>query len=153
MNIEQYAKESKLPLKILRWMVRENMVQNPLSDTDLIGLSLVEKLWGKKNFLRVQLTQFSYKRRLHLIQTSDLESKWERYAFSRFKNLPPKKKIKMQTIINEIELTYGFEIKPWHKSKLYKIRQKVYDLRRKEKMSGIPANKEKETLFLCSVKL
>ena len=136
MNIEQYAKESKLPLKILRWMVRENMVQNPLSDTDLIGLSLVEKLWQKRIYTRAMIAKFSRKERLQFLETAHLETKWERYAFSRFRGLKKDERIKMQRVIDEIEVTFGFEISRWHKDRLYNIRQQVYNLRRNKKTSA-----------------
>ena len=136
MNIEQYAKESKLPLKILRWMVRENMIKNPLSDTDLIGLSLVEKLWMRREFLRVQFAHFPKQERREFLEKTHLETKWERYAFSRFRGLKKDEKIKMQRVIDEIEMTFGFEIKQWHKDRLYNIRQQVYNLRRNKKTSA-----------------
>ena len=141
MNIEQYAKESKLPLKILRWMVRENMVQNPLSDTDLIGLSLVEKLWMRRDYLRAQLSQFSKKKRKEFLEKVDLKTKWERYAFARFRNLDDGDKVHMKQLVDEIEMTFNFTLDRWQIKRLYRVREKVYNLRRREKRRLKPANK------------
>ncbi len=133
MDITEYAKTSKLPLKTLRWMVKENYINNPLDEINLIGLGLLEKLWMRRDYLRPQLRQFSKKRRLEFLEKVDLQTKWERYAYSRFKNLPENKKLSMKKLINEIEITFGFTIEKWHRDSLYRIRNRVYNLRRKQK--------------------
>ena len=51
MEIKEYAKTSKIPLKTLRWMERIKTISDPLPDNDLIGLKLLENLWGLHDFL------------------------------------------------------------------------------------------------------
>ncbi len=83
MNIEMYAEQSPLTRKILRWMVQEGMITDPLSEADLTGLQLIERTWGRREILRAQLSRLSKTRRRQLINSADLETKWERYAYSR----------------------------------------------------------------------
>ena len=133
MDIKNYAKTSPLPLRTLYWMVSRKFISNPLTKTDLIGLRLLENLWGKRELLRTQLAQFSNKRRKRLTRTAELETKWERYAFSRFHNNPPGSKLPMKQVVSEIEITFGFLLQPHHVRKLYRIRRKVYNQRYRRK--------------------
>jgi len=110
-------------------MVKQEIIHNPLSEEDLIGLKMLEKLWGNREILRTQLAGFSKKRRLGLIETADIATKWERYAFSRFQNIQPGQRLSMDQVINEIELTFGFILKASHIRRLYQIRRKSYNQR------------------------
>lgn len=131
MEIETYAGQSRLSHKILRWMVQNKMIQNPLSENDRLGLQLVEKTWGKREILRAQLSQFSRKRRQQLINSADLETKWERYAYSRLSNLKKGERLSMKKLIDEVEITFGFILNHTHKSRLYSVRRRVYNDRNK----------------------
>lgn len=129
MEIPRYAKISPLPLKTLYWLVKQKIIHNPLSEEDLIGLKMLERLWGNREILRTQLAGFSKKRRLGLIETADIATKWERYAFSRFQNIQPGQRLSMDQVINEIELTFGFILKASHIRRLYQVRRKSYNQR------------------------
>ena len=126
MKIKEFAKTSKIPLKTLRWMERIKTISDPLADNDLIGLKLLEKLWGLHDFLRPQLSQKNVKYRKALIATCDLETRWERYAFSRFMNLAPDKRLFMENLIAEIELTFRFRMSVFDIRKLYRVRKRAH---------------------------
>jgi hypothetical protein len=126
MKIKEYAKSSKIPLKTLRWMERTKTISDPLPENDLIALKLLEKLWGLHDFLRPQLSQKNIKYRRALIETCDLETKWERYAFSRFMNLAPDKRLFMENLIAEIELTFRFRMSVFDIRKLYRVRKRAH---------------------------
>jgi hypothetical protein len=126
MEIKEYAKTSKIPLKTLRWMERIKTISDPLPVSDLIGLKLLEKLWGLHDFLRPQLSQKNVKYRKALIATCDLETRWERYAFSRFMNLAPDKRLFMENLIAEIELTFRFRMSVFDIRKLYRVRKRAH---------------------------
>jgi DNA-binding transcriptional MerR regulator len=132
MEIKEYAKTSKIPLKTLRWMERIKTISDPLPDEDLIGLKLVEKLWGMHDFLRPQLSQKNIKYRKALIDTCDLETKWERYAFSRLMNLEPGKRLFMKNLIAEIELTHRFKMSIFEIKKLYRVRKRVHKAKERQ---------------------
>ena len=126
MKIKEYAKTSKIPLKTLRWMERIKTISDPLPENDLIALKLLEKLWGLHDFLRPQLSQKNVKYRKALIATCDLETKWERYAFSRFMNLASDKRLFMENLIAEIELTFRFKMSVFDIRKLYRVRKRAH---------------------------
>ena len=126
MEIKEYAKTSKISLKTLRWMKRSKKISDPLQDNDVIGLQLLENLWGLHDFLRPQLRQKNIKYRKALIETCDLETKWERYAFSRFMNLQPDKRLFMKNLIAEIELTFRFRMSVFDIRKLYRVRKRAH---------------------------
>ena len=126
MEIKEYAKTSKISLKTLRWMKRSKKISDPLQDNDVIGLQLLENLWGLHDFLRPQLRQKNIKYRKALIETCDLETKWERYAFSRFMNLASDKRLFMENLIAEIELTFRFKMSVFDIRKLYRVRKRAH---------------------------
>ena len=137
MTIQDYAKQSrKLSLKTMRFLTAENIIHDPLTEQDFIILAALEKLWLKMDYLRFQLSQLSYKKRLAFLEKADLKTKWERYAFARFKNLEKGKRLSMSKLISEIELTYNFKLNRGHIKRLYRIRQKVYHLRLQENTSS-----------------
>ena len=140
MKIKEYAKISKIPLKTLRWMERIKTISDPLTDNDLIGMKLLGKLWGMHDFLRPQLSQKNIKSRKALIDTCALETKWERYAYSRFMNLEPDKRLFMNNLIAEIELTYRFKLSIFEIRKLYRVRKRAH--RAKERQVKKELNKE-----------
>ena len=126
MEIKEYAKTSKIPMKTLRWMERIKTIRDPLPAEDLIGLELLEKMWGLHDFLRPQLSQKNIKSRKALIGTCALETKWERYAYSRFINLEPNRRLFMNNLIAEIELTYRFKLSIFDIRKLYRVRKRAH---------------------------
>jgi hypothetical protein len=126
MDIKEYAKTSKIPLKTLRWIARNEFISDPLTDNDLIGLKLLETLWGLHEFLRPQLHRKNIKDRKALLATCDLETKWERYVYSRFMNLEPDQRIFMRYLIPEIELTFRFKMSDFDIRKLYRVRKRVH---------------------------
>lgn len=136
MNIEMYAEQSPLTRKILRWMVQEGMITDPLSEADLTGLQLIERTWGRREILRAQLSRLSKTRRRQLINSADLETKWERYAYSRFSNLNKGERLTLKKLFDEIEITFGFKLKPAHKARIYNVRRRVYNERNKSLKSG-----------------
>ncbi len=142
MEIKEYAKTSKIPLKTLRWMERIKTINDPLTDNDLIGLKLQEKLWGMHDFLRPQITKKGKKDKEALFDTCDLETKWERYAYSRFMNMEPDKRLFMKVLITEIELTYRFKLSDFDIRKLYRVRKRVH--RAKERQVIKEQNEEQK---------
>jgi hypothetical protein len=114
-------------------MVGERIISNPLTDEDLAGLSLLEKVWMRREILRSQLARFSKERRKKLIDTADLKTKWERYAFSRLMNMPSGKNLPMDRLVDEIELTFNFKLKHLQIRRLYKVKKRVYNQREQAK--------------------
>ena len=127
MDIEEYAKQSRLTRKILYWMVAKNMVSNPLKNEDLVGLQLLEKTWAKHEVIRSMLSHYSKERRLRLLEGSQFKTKWERYAYGRYRNLKEGDRVLMKVLIEEIETTFGFTLKHHEIKKLYKVREKAYN--------------------------
>jgi len=133
MTIREFAKDSRISKGVLLYMNREGIIQDPLCQEDLIGLHLLEKIWGRKEVLRPQLAKLSMKARLSFIRTADLPTKWERYAYSRFRNQEEGKILAMQTVVEEIEITFGFSLSSQHVKRLYKIRNRAQVSRHREK--------------------
>ncbi|MGB3211840.1 MAG: hypothetical protein WBB19_14140 [Desulforhopalus sp.] len=135
-SITEYAAGTSIPKRTLRYLNREGIVQDPLCREDLIGLRFLEQVWGKKELLRAQLSRLSMKARLSFLRTADLPTKWERYAYSRFRNLEPGTTLPMRAIIEEIQTTFHFLLNKKHINRLYKIRNRVQVARHREKRSA-----------------
>lgn len=133
MYITEYKKVSSIPQNILRYLNRNNLIQDPLSHEDFIALRFLEQIWGNKKILRSQLNRLTLKARQSFLRTADLSTKWERYASSRYYNLEPGKKISMEALIEEIQTTFSFLLSKNQISRLYKIRNKVQVAKHREK--------------------
>lgn len=132
-EITEFVKESRIPLKTLRLLLKTGLIQDPLTDEDLAGLRFLDKTWANRDLMRAQLASFSIVRRKRLLETTDLETKWERYAYARLMNLKPDQQFRMTVLFYEIQETYKFTLDKYHKRRLYQIRDKVYHQRRKMK--------------------
>jgi len=143
-TIMEFAKDSIIPKKVLRYLNRAGIIQDPLPPDDHIGLQFLEKIWGRKEVLRAQLTKLSMKARLSFIRTADFSTKWERYAYSRFRNQEPGKKLVMQSVIEEIETTFFFRLNKQQINRLYKIRNRAQVARHRGKN---PAEVDRQPLL------
>jgi ribosomal protein S8 len=126
MNIKEYAVKSKIPLKTLRWMVRKGFISELLTEDHLYGLLLVEKLWSRMDFVRPQVRQMNIKNRKAFIETCDLETKWERSAYSRMKTtIEAGEHIVVSKIIDDLEFNYLMKFSYFQKKRIYQLRDRV----------------------------
>ncbi len=132
-SISEFVTNSVIPKRVLRYLHREGIILDPLSQENQICLHFLEQVWGCKEVLRPQLTKLSMKARLNFIRTTDLASKWERYAYSRFQNQEQGRKLPMATVVGEIEVTFGFRLNKKQKQCLHTIRNRAQVARHRQK--------------------
>ena len=132
-SITSYAQNSIIPAKVFRQLKDKGFIHDPLTPDDLIGLQLLEKVWGKREVLRPQLVRFSMADRRRFIETADLPTKWERYAYSRFRNQKTGQILPMKTMVEEIENVFGFTPDGSHMDRLHKVRNRAQVARHREK--------------------
>ena len=125
-TIAEYARQSPIPKKVLLLLNRENIIQDPLSDEDRIGLHLLEKVWGRKDVLRPQLNRMSMRARISFVRTATLNSKWERYAYSRFFNQETGTGLSLETVIEEIQTTFRFRLSKRQINRVKTLRHQVW---------------------------
>jgi hypothetical protein len=135
-SITDYSKITPIPKRTLSHLHRMGIIEDPLRQEDLEGLRFIEQIWGDKELLRAQLNRLSIKTRLSFLRTADLPSKWERYAYSRYYNLPPGKKLPLRTVIEEIQTTFRFLLKKQQITRLYQIRNRVQVVKHREKITA-----------------
>ena len=141
MELEDFARISRIPLSLLKKIARAGMVENPLSENDILGLTFLEKIRGNeglcKVFLYKHLVKKSKMARVAYLNTIDLETKWERYVFSRFYNYNADEKggrhLKMSRVIEDLKKYLHFEPNPFQIKRLYSVRKKAYRLRAEKK--------------------
>lgn len=134
MKIEEYAVKSKIPIKTLRWMLKLGLISEFLTDENLSGLLLIENLWSRMDFLRPQVRLMNIKNRKTLIETCDLETKWERSAYSRMKNIKDAGgQIIVKKIIHDLEFNYLMKLSFFQKKRVYQLRDRVKKESQREK--------------------
>jgi hypothetical protein len=133
MHIAEYAKSSPIPKRILRYMNRIDLIEDPLLADEIIALQFLSQIWGNREVIRAQLNRLSMKSRLNFLKTAHIPTRWERYAYSRFSNLESGKALPMETLIEEIQTTFCFLLNKQHISRLYKIRNRVQVARHRKK--------------------
>lgn len=132
-TLTEYARQSPIPRRILLLMEREEIIQDPLTQENLIGLHLVEQIWGNRAVLRAQLNRMSLKTRERFMRTVALNSKWERYAYSRYFNQEPESRLPLTQVIEEIQITFRFEMTRKQINRIRKIRTQAQVARHREK--------------------
>ena len=125
-SLVEFAKHSPIPKKVLLLLNREGLIQDPLAQVDQIGLHLLEKLWGRKDVLRPQLNRMSMKARVSFLRTATLNSKWERYAYSRFYNQETGSGLSLATVIEEIQTTFRFRLSKQQFNRVKTLRHQAW---------------------------
>lgn len=145
-TIAEYAEKSLIPKRVLAYLNRAEMIQNPLGHEDLLCLQFLERVWCDRELLRSQLRRFSFEARTSLIRTASLDTKWERYAYSRFFNHEEGSKLPMHRVIDEIETTFRFQLSKQHIRRLYKVRNRAQVAKHREKiLAQIPSGESSLT--------
>ena len=109
-TLDDFARQSAIPRKVLLYLHRQQLIQDPPSRDDLLGLRLLEQVWGNKEILRPQLNRMSLQTRQSFLRTVSLNSKWERYAYSRFYNSKPGVRLAVRLVVDEIQTTFRFQL-------------------------------------------
>ena len=109
-TLADFARHSPIPRKVLLSLHRQHLIQDPLTRADLIGLHLLEQVWGNKEILRPQLNRMSLRTRQSFLRTVSLNTKWERYAYSRFYNGKPGVRLSVRQVVDEIQTTFRFQL-------------------------------------------
>ena len=141
MELEDFARISRIPLSLLKKIARAGMVENPLSENDILGLTFLEKIRGNEGLCKVLLYKHLVKKskmaRVAYLNTIDLETKWERYVFSRFYNYNAEDKggrnLKMSRVIEDLKKYLNFQPNHFQIKRLYSVRKKAYRLRAEKK--------------------
>ena len=143
MNFEGFAETSKIPEVVLKKILINGLVEDSLSEADIIGLRFLEKIWENKAICQVWIRRYlskkSLKAREAFLNTADLPTKWERYAFTRFFNHDSKqtgRNLRMSTVVNDLKKYLDFEPNHFQMRRLYAIRQKAYYTRLRRKCEG-----------------
>ena len=136
MNYDEFSKISDIPKNILVKLFVEGLLDESLSEANVQCLRFLEKVWNNKvicrAWIRKYLSRKNKKERWIFFATVDLESRWERYAFTRFLNQNQSgRRIRMANVIEEIREYYGLELNHFQQRRLYAIRERVYNLRKK----------------------
>ncbi len=109
MELTEYLKTKKvIPNKVIRHFVEKGFINNPLSDADLKNLEFLEMIWGNRELVRAQISKFPRKERESFIRTVVYASKWERYVYTRFYNLPAGISLSTKKVLREIEELFCF---------------------------------------------
>ena len=142
MFIVQYSQDSKIETKSLYHLRDLGVISDPLSNKDRIFLKRLERVWGNPRFLRDQMKRMPITRRKTLVATADLETKWERYAMSRYLGQEPGTRLPIKQVATEIRNLFGFNPT---KSRLEKIRNRARKRRSRDPKHSIPPAQETGT--------
>jgi len=139
-KFEGFAETSKIPEVVLKKILMNGLVEDSLSEADIIGLRFLEKIWENKAICQVWIRRYlskkSLKAREAFLNTADLPTKWERYAFTRFFNHDSKqsgRNLRMSTVVDDLKIHFNFEPNHFQLRQLYAVREKAYNLRKKKK--------------------
>ena len=131
-TLADFARHSPIPRKVLLYLHRQHLIQDPLSQDDLLGLRLLEQVWGNKEILRPQLNRMSLRTRQSFLRTVSLNTKWERYAYSRFYNSKPGVRLSVRLVVDEIQTTLRFQLTRQQLRRVLTIRNRAQVARHRD---------------------
>ncbi len=110
-------------------MKRHSLLSLPPSETEINNLSFLSHIWGKREFLKLQIARKSKKERKTLLLTAEL-TKPESYVLNRYLNRKGAR-IYINQILDELHSYYG--IRPTSKSKtlVKRMRRKAKYIRQR----------------------
>lgn len=132
-TIMEFSLTSRIPTKCLYHLRNKGLIHEPLTADDQIALKLLQALWSDITTLRSMLGQFTIVRRRLLFESADFETKAERYAYTRYRNLPQGERLSMEELIKDLEFNFGYAPSL---DRLRKIRKKAQQRRWREKRGG-----------------
>ena len=131
-TLADFAHQSPIPRKVLFYLHRQQFIQDPPSQDDLLGLRLLEQVWGNKEILRPQLNRMSLRTRQSFLRTVSLNTKWERYAYSRFYNGKPGARLSVRLVVDEIQTTFRFQLTKAQLRRVLTIRNRAQVARHRD---------------------
>ena len=131
-TLANFARQSLIPRKVLLYLHRQHLIQDPPSRDDLLGLRLLEQVWGNKEILRPQLNRMSLRTRQSFLRTVSLNTKWERYAYSRFYNGKPGTRLSVRLVVDEIQTTFRFQLTKAQLRRVLTIRNRAQVARHRD---------------------
>ena len=131
-TLADFARHSPIPRKVLLSLHRQQFIQDPPSQDDLLGLRLLEQVWGNKEILRPQLNRMSLQTRQSFLRTVSLNTKWERYAYSRFYNGKPGTRLSVRLVVDEIQTTFRFQLTKAQLRRVLTIRNRAQVARHRD---------------------
>jgi len=126
LDFETVVALTDLPMKLLRKMHREFLIEEPVSDMELRGLAMIRDVWHTEWFLRMALGYFSHARRLDLIQKPEL-TRVERYILKVYLNAKEDERIAIADIIGLVDHFFKTKVTP---KQVRRIRSMAYEVRR-----------------------
>ena len=126
LDFETAAMLTDLPMKLLRKMHREYIIEEPVGDMELRGLAMIRDVWHREWFLRMALSYFSHARRLELIQKPEL-TRVERYILKFYLNAREGERIGIIDGISLVDHFFKTKVTP---KQVRRIRSMAYEIRR-----------------------
>ena len=131
-TLTDFARQSPIPRKVLLYLHRQHLIQDPPCREDLLGLRLLEQVWGNKEILRPQLNRMSLRTRQSFLRTVSLNTKWERYAYSRFYNGKQGTRLSVRLVVDEIQTTFRFQLTKAQLRRVMTIRNRAQVARHRD---------------------
>ena len=131
-TLADFPRHSPIPGKVLLYLHRQHLIRDPPSREDLLGLRLLEQVWGNKEILRPQLNRMSLRTRQSFLRTVSLNTKWERYAYSRFYNSKPGVRLSVRLVVDEIQTTFRFQLTKAQLRRVLTIRNRAQVARHRD---------------------
>ena len=115
-----------LPLKVLNRLKADSLIDDPVSDSDMRGLSMMADIWGKVWYIRSMLSPLPQAYRQKILLTPDMSGS-ERYALSCYLNAKQGERIRVKDIIDKVPYYLKAHLT---ERQVIKVRAIAYDIRR-----------------------
>jgi len=127
MTPDELAQSFRIPRKALRLLQKNALLSFPPTEAEINNLSFLSHVWGKREFLKLQLACLSQKNRKKLLLTAEL-TKPESYVLNRYLNRNGRR-IYVRQLLDELRSYYGVPNSPDTKKLIRRMRRKARYIR------------------------
>jgi len=106
------SREYNIPMKLMRAMIKEQVITQPLTKEDILFIQKLAKVHGNRHLTRLMLAVFKPQERERMAKTAEL-TKVESYVYSRYYNAWTSKtdKKRLNSVMIASEITNYFNLK------------------------------------------
>ena len=130
----------KFKEKHINYFIRKGVISYPIGERDLEVLSAIYRIWGTREVVRFNLSYFSRRRKIELLQAvlNGCETRFEAWLYTRMKGKMERgEKVYIDEVVKEAvsvwKLRKDKEFLERLRNKAKQLRKKIYNEKNKKK--------------------
>ena len=131
-SLTEISDNFNLPIAFLARMKKNGLIGSVVEDVEIPWFVLLSQIWGRSEYLRMQLDCMPEKDLKALLKPKPLPQV-DRYILARYRNARPGEKISVDDLAYELKQKFGVKLSEKLREKIKKLRYRVREEKRPQK--------------------